>query len=62
MLIMQYKVQMIFLNQGKDLDNFLWEMIKYVKDILVFQKHKKLDLYNQNELEQVKRYQLKLIK
>ena len=27
------------LNQGKDLDNFLWEMIKYVKDILVFQSY-----------------------
>ena len=43
------------LNQGKDLDNFLWEMIKYVKDILVFQSTKKLDLYNQNELEQIKK-------
>ena len=43
------------LNQGKDLDNFLWEMIKYVKDILVFQNTKKLDLYNQNELEQIKK-------
>ena len=43
------------LNQGKDLDNFLWEMIKYLKDILVFQSTKKLDLYNQNELEQVKK-------
>ena len=42
------------LNQGKDLDNFLFEMIKYVKDILVFQSTKKLDLYNQNELEQIK--------
>ena len=30
------------LNQGKDLDNFLWEMIKYVKDILVFQSTKKI--------------------
>jgi len=29
------------LNQGKDLDNFLWEMIKYLKDILVFQATKK---------------------
>mgnify|MGYP000737880204 CR=1 FL=1 len=28
---------------------------KYVKDILVFQSTKKLDLYNQNELEQVKK-------
>ena len=31
------------------------KMIKYVKDILVFQSTKKLDLYNQNELEQVKK-------
>ena len=41
------------LNQGKDLDNFLWEMIKYVKDILVFQSTKKLDLYNQDELKKI---------
>ena len=57
--IIEYNVENVIqstndiLNQGKDLDNFLFEMIKYVKDILIFQSTKKLDLYNQNELEQI---------
>ena len=34
------------INQGKDLDNFVWEMIKYIRDILVYQACKKLDIYN----------------
>ena len=42
------------INQGKDLENFLWEMIKYTKDILIYQSCQKLDLYNQAELEQIK--------
>ena len=42
------------LNQGKDLIQFIWEMIKYVKDILVYQATKKLDLYNEEELNQIK--------
>ena len=35
----------IVLNEGRDITNLLWEMIKYVKDILVFKTSKKLDLY-----------------
>ena len=38
------------LNEGKDLDNFLWEMIKYVKDILVYKSCKNLELYTQGEI------------
>ena len=43
------------LDQGKDLENFIWEMIKYVKDILIYQSCKKLDLYSESELEQIKK-------
>lgn len=50
------------LNQGKDLDNFLWEMIKYVKDILVFQSTKKLDLYNQDELKKIEEVSMEVPK
>ena len=39
------------LNQGKDLDNFLWEMIKYVKDVLIYQSCKKIDLYSEEEIK-----------
>ena len=42
------------LNEGKDLDNFIWETIKYLKDILLYKTCGTLALYNQNELEQIK--------
>ena len=42
------------MNEGKDLTNFLWEMIKYIKDILVAKIGKKLELYNNEELEKIK--------
>jgi len=42
------------LQQGKDIDQFIWEMIKYVKDILIYQATKKLDLYNDEEINQIK--------
>ena len=42
------------INDGKDLYNFLWEVIKYVKDILVYKSTKKLDLYSEKELEEIK--------
>ena len=41
------------LNEGKDIVNFLWELIKYVKDVLVFQTAGKLDLYSPEELEKI---------
>ena len=41
------------LNQGKDIDNFLWEMIKYVKDLLIYKSCKKLDLYTEAELKKI---------
>ena len=43
----------IVLNEGKDIVNLLWEMIKYTKDILVYKTSKKLDLYSQEELKQI---------
>lgn len=43
----------IVLNEGKDIVNLLWEMIKYVKDILVYKVSQKLDLYNEEELKQI---------
>ncbi len=42
------------LEDGKDLYNFLWEVIKYVKDILVYKATKKLELYSQEELMKIK--------
>ncbi len=42
------------LKEGKDITNFIWEIIKYVKDILVYKASNKLDLYSQEELKNVK--------
>ena len=41
------------LNEGKDITNLLWEMIKYVKDILVYQSSKKLEIYSEEEIKQI---------
>lgn len=41
------------LSTGKDLQNLLWEIIKYVKDILVYKTSKDLQLYNKEELAQI---------
>ena len=43
----------VVLNEGKDITNLLWEMIKYVKDILVFKTASKLDLYTDDEIKQI---------
>ena len=42
------------LNQGKDLNNFLWEIIKYVKDVLIYKSSGKADLYSDEETINIK--------
>jgi len=41
------------INEGKDVDNFLWEIIKYIKDLLVYKSSKSLEIYNSEEKEQM---------
>ena len=43
------------LKEGKDINQFIWEMIKYVKDILIYQATGKLELYKEEEIEQIKK-------
>ena len=43
------------IDNGKDIYNFLWEVIKYFKDILVMKATNKLDLYSEEELVQIKK-------
>ena len=50
------------LDEGKDLNNLLWEIIKYIKDILVYKSNGKLDLYSEEELKDVKDLAEKLSK
>ncbi len=40
-------------NEGKDLQNLLWELIKYAKDILVWKTSQKLEIYNEEEQKQI---------
>ena len=42
------------INDGKDLSNFLWEVIKYIKDILIFKASGKLEIYSKEELDTIK--------
>ena len=43
------------IEDGKDLYNFLWEVIKYFKDILVYKTTNNLKLYSENEIIEIKR-------
>ena len=42
------------LKEGKDLYNFLWEIIKYFKDVLVFKATQNLDIYSASEMQAIK--------
>ncbi len=39
------------IKEGKDLDNFLWEVIKYIKDMLVYKTTQKLELYSKEDIQ-----------
>ena len=39
--------------EGKDLTNFLWEIIKYVRDILIYKTSKNTSIYSKEEVEQI---------
>lgn len=41
------------LNEGKDLENFIWEMIKHTKDILMYKVGQRADIYNEEEQKQI---------
>ena len=42
------------ISEGKDLDNFIWEIIKYSKDILIYKISGKVDLYSDEEKKLIK--------
>lgn len=48
--------------EGKDIHNFLWEMIKYTKDVLVYKSTGKLEIYNKQELENISKLAEKIDK
>ena len=42
------------INEGKDISNILWEIIKYTKDILVYKTSNNEQLYNKEEIDRIK--------
>ncbi len=41
------------ISQGKDINNILWELIKYTKDVLVYKASKELKVYSKQEIENI---------
>ena len=50
------------IKEGKDLSNLLWEMIKYVKDILVYKTSKNTSIYNEEEIKEIEEISNKIEK
>jgi len=50
------------IEQGKDLDNFLWEIIKYIKDILVYKATGDVELYSKEEKETISKLSKEITK
>ena len=50
------------LKEGKDLDNMLWEIMKYVKDILLFKATGKTETYSSEEIKDIKNISDKISK
>ena len=44
----------VVLDEGKDINNLLWEMIKYTKDLLIYKASQKLDIYREDEINKIK--------
>ncbi len=41
------------LEDGKDISNLLWEIVKYVKDILLYKATKNIELYSEEEKQKI---------
>ena len=50
------------LEVGNDINNLVWEMIKYVKDVLLYKSTGKMEIYNKEETEDIKRISEKVSK
>lgn len=42
------------IKDGKDINNLVWEIIKYIKDVLLYKSTGKTELYNEEEIEKIK--------
>ena len=59
--ILEYNIEQVLessnkvLEEGKDVTNFVWELIKFAKDLLIYKTSNKLDLYSKQDLEDIDR-------
>ncbi len=59
--ILTYNIEQVLentnlvLEEGKDVTNFVWELIKFAKDLLIYKTSNKLDLYSKQDLEDIDR-------
>lgn len=59
--ILTYNIEQVLqsankvLDEGKDVTNFVWELIKFAKDLLIYKTSNKLDLYSKEDLEDIDR-------
>lgn len=49
-------------NEGKDLNNLLWEIIKYIRDVLVYKITKNTGIYNENDIKNMQSIEKKTTK
>ena len=59
--ILNYNIEKVLentnlvLEEGKDVTNFVWELIKFAKDLLIYKTSNKLELYSKEDLEDIDR-------
>ena len=59
--ILNYNIEQVLentnlvLDEGKDVTNFVWELIKFAKDLLIYKTSNKLDLYSKEDLTDIDR-------
>ena len=59
--VLKYNIEQVLestnkvLEEGKDVTNFVWELIKFAKDLLIYKTCNKLDLYSKEDLEDIDR-------
>ena len=58
--ILEYNIEKVLtalvavINEGKDVTNLTWELIKYTKDLLVYKTTNKIELYSEDEIKKLK--------
>ena len=58
--ILEYNIEKVLttldlvINEGKDVTNLTWELIKYTKDLLVYKTTNKIELYSEEEIAKLK--------